>query len=132
MSAEGRLTVVVISAEVVRGSCQPLPTIITSHNHGSQSLKSEMRRTAKAHYHFVGTVLCECFTYLVPIAGVASLHTDRVSVGVCVRHGRDHNAIAVNVDTRRGRPVPGEVNRVHALHLITNGTEHDHRRWSRS
>ena len=89
-----------------------------------------MRRTAKAHCHFVGTVRCERFTYLVHIAGVASLHTDRVSVGVCVRHGHDHIAIAVNVDIRRDRPVPGEVNRVHAVHLIANGTEHDHRRWS--
>ncbi len=64
------------------------------------------RRAAKAHCHFVGTVLCERFTYLVDIAVVATLHTDGISVGACVRHGRDPIAIAVNVDIRRGRPVP--------------------------
>src|SRR5262249_24437359 len=74
-----------------------------------------MRRAAKPHCHFVGTVLCERLTYLVDVAVVASLHPDRISVGACVRRGRDQIAIAVNVDIRRGRPLPGEVNRLHAF-----------------
>src|SRR6266403_4528290 len=71
-------------------------------------------RTANPHRDFIGAVLCASVAYLIGVTHVASAHTDEVLIGPIVGYRRNYYSIAVDVDSRRIRPAPGEIDRVPA------------------
>src|SRR5439155_20733246 len=79
----------------------------------------------KPHGYLVGAVLRSRFAHLICERGLALLA--RV-IGVAAWHigyCRNDYAVAVNVDTGRSRPAPGEIYCVESMHLPPRSRERD-------
>src|ERR1041385_1473877 len=71
---------------------------------------------AEGHCDGVGACRSTRFTHLICVSGPASV-TSGILIASPVPDRRDQRGIAVDVDSVRGRPAPGETHGIYSLHL---------------